>query len=946
MKLFIGGLIALILSVSVGAEPLLEGRVRLSSGQPAVGVQVRLFDLTDLRRFVGTTTDEAGRFALPLQAFSTARGTALPIGFVLGQNYPNPFNPSTVMPYEIPTSAHVRLEVFNLLGQRLATLVDGVRPAGAHTAQWDGTDAAGRAVGAGVYIYRLSGGGVTESRRMVLVDGQAGIPAVGTAAQGTVWSAVESSVEADGSVYGLTVSGQGLVPYVNPAFRVGIDEVDIVVETYDGIPRMKLAISGVLGDVNGDGRVDIVDALLVAIYSVDPSIPVDHIPNIALGDVDADGDIDFTDAYLIGTYSVNPSDPTLPPGIGDDHGDILSEATQASLGSSTAGSLLAGDTDYFRVTMSSSGTLVAYTTGSTDTYGSILDDSGAVLATNDESGESSNFLVFTSVSSGTYYIEVRGYNSSIIGNYTLHVVASDPSNLVVESPKISDSTLWFGQPFTLQVTVRNQGARPADATTLVYYRSIDATISSSDTRVGGGDVILLFASDTSVLSISLIAPEDAGTYYYGACVQSVVGESNTKNNCSDAVRVTVSQMPQMYWMEWSDWDTGIIRRADLDGSNIEVLVSELLSPSGLALDVAEGKMYWTDWGMGIIYRADLDGSNIKDLVTGLENPSDLALDVAGGKMYWTAGGMGGIHCADLDGSNIEDLITGLENPSDLALDVAGGKMYWTDWGMGIIYRADLDGSNIEDLITGLENPSNLALDVAGGKMYWADWTWDIGGIHRADLDGSNIEDLITGLLSPFGLALDVAEGKMYWTAGGRDMGGIHCADLDGSNIEDLVTGLVNPSYLALGLSGVAGNGGGTGTGNMPRGESQLTPEIITLYGTLISSFQNIFFAALIPGTTSVPGEGGGSVEIAGNDWTLQGYSPDGALVVNGTLNVGINQTPIPLTGTITFSGSQEAELVLGMVIAVGADGLSISGTITIDGTEFDVAEIHEAAEAE
>ena len=368
-------------------------------------------------------------------------------------------------------------------------------------------------------------------------------------------------MEADGPVYGLTVSGQGLVPYVNPAFQVGVDEATIVVESYGGIPRMKIATSGILGDVDGNGRVDIIDALLVAMYSVDSSIPVDHIPNIALGDVDADGDIDFTDAYLIGTYSVNPSDPTLPPGIGDDHGDTLSEATQASLGSSTAGSLLAGDTDYFRVTMSSLGTLVAYTTGSTDTYGSILDDSGAVLASDDESGESSNFLVFTSVSSGTYYIEVRGYSSSTTGNYTLHV-ASDPSDLVVESPKISDSTLWFGQPFTLQVTVRNQGAGPADATTLVYYRSTDAVISSSDTRVGGGDVILLFASDTSVLSISLIAPEDAGTYYYGACVQSVVGESNTKNNCSDAVRVTVSQMPQMYWMESGRTDTegtGIIQ---------------------------------------------------------------------------------------------------------------------------------------------------------------------------------------------------------------------------------------------------------------------------------------------------------------------------------------------------------------------------------------------------
>ena len=62
MKSLIVGLIGLVLSVSVGAEPLLEGRVRLSSGQPAVGVQVRLFDLTDLRRSVGTTTDASRAF--------------------------------------------------------------------------------------------------------------------------------------------------------------------------------------------------------------------------------------------------------------------------------------------------------------------------------------------------------------------------------------------------------------------------------------------------------------------------------------------------------------------------------------------------------------------------------------------------------------------------------------------------------------------------------------------------------------------------------------------------------------------------------------------------------------------------------------------------------------------------------------------------------------------
>ena len=309
--------------------------------------------------------------------------------------------------------------------------------------------------------------------------------------------------------------------------------------------------------MNNDGQVDLFDALYVLLYNEDSYIALPNHVDISLGDVNGDGTVDLVDALILIQYSEDPSNPALPPGIGegDDHGDTLSEATQVALGSSTAGSLLADDTDYFRVTVSSLGTLVAYTTGSTDTYGSIWDGSGSVLDEDDESGERSNFLVFTSAGAGTYYIEVRGYSSSTTGNYTLHV-AGGPSDLVVESPEISDSTLGFGQPFTLQVTVQNQGAGPADATTLVYYRSTDETISSSDTRVGSGDVSLLFSSDASAASISLIAPEDAGTYYYGACVQSVVGESDTDNNCSDAVSVTVLQMPQVYWTYQTDETEG------------------------------------------------------------------------------------------------------------------------------------------------------------------------------------------------------------------------------------------------------------------------------------------------------------------------------------------------------------------------------------------------------
>ena len=226
MPFLIACLIGLVLSIRVGAEPLVEGRIRLSSGLPAAGVQVRLFDLSDLRQSVGTTTDATGYFALSLQTLSGARGTALPADFALGQNYPNPFNPSTLIPYQLPAAGHVRLEVFNMLGQRLAKLVDGERSAGVHTARWDGTDAAGRAVGAGVYIYRLSSGGMRVSRRMVLIDGQAGVSSGVPSRPYTALAAQEDQT------YGLAVWGSDMVAYVDPAFQVGdgMAPVDIVVE--------------------------------------------------------------------------------------------------------------------------------------------------------------------------------------------------------------------------------------------------------------------------------------------------------------------------------------------------------------------------------------------------------------------------------------------------------------------------------------------------------------------------------------------------------------------------------------------------------------------------------------------------------------------------------------------------------------------------------------------
>ena len=226
--------IGAVFSVQVGAEPMVAGQVRLASGEPVAGAHVRLFDLRDLRSWVGTTTDESGSFALPLGALPGA--AVQPEQFSLGSNYPNPFNPATVIPYHLQQPMLVRLEVFNVLGQHVATLVDNEQAEGLHTARWDGTDVAGQAVAAGIYLYRLSGEGVQITRSMVLIDGQAGVPA---GFSGALPQAGTEATES-ASVYGLTVSGSGLMPFVDPTFKVAAGPVDLVVEVSAGLSRAKL----------------------------------------------------------------------------------------------------------------------------------------------------------------------------------------------------------------------------------------------------------------------------------------------------------------------------------------------------------------------------------------------------------------------------------------------------------------------------------------------------------------------------------------------------------------------------------------------------------------------------------------------------------------------------------------------------------------------------------
>jgi hypothetical protein len=89
--------------------------------------------------------------------------------FVLRQNYPNPFNPETVIRFTLLKSSPIILEIINITGQKVRTLVDAILPAGEHQVIWDGKNGTDQIVSGGVYVYQLHMEGVTAAQKCLLL---------------------------------------------------------------------------------------------------------------------------------------------------------------------------------------------------------------------------------------------------------------------------------------------------------------------------------------------------------------------------------------------------------------------------------------------------------------------------------------------------------------------------------------------------------------------------------------------------------------------------------------------------------------------------------------------------------------------------------------------------------------------------------------------------------
>ena len=260
------------------------------------------------------------------------------------------------------------------------------------------------------------------------------------------------------------------------------------------------------------------------------------------------GSLEVTSTVPIVSLSINleaaPVFSSLPPG--DIPGVMLAPTDEAAFNELVVGKRVLGDHPAFYTDFVSPGRFRDY--GGSDiwtgsyTYRNTGPNTGTVTFNYDDGDRCVASFTFVSTTAGTATFTCDDGSSGGSNWLLVAISATGTPDLVVQTLSVSDSNPNAGESFTLSAAVRNQGNGLSASTTLRYYRSTDATISTSDTAVGTDAVDALTPAGTSDESISLTAPSTAGTYYYGACVDPVSGESNSQNNCSSAMRVTVAQV--------------------------------------------------------------------------------------------------------------------------------------------------------------------------------------------------------------------------------------------------------------------------------------------------------------------------------------------------------------------------------------------------------------------
>ncbi|GCB65603.1 hypothetical protein scyTo_0011895 [Scyliorhinus torazame] len=210
-----------------------------------------------------------------------------------------------------------------------------------------------------------------------------------------------------------------------------------------------------------------------------------------------------------------------------------------------------------------------------------------------------------------------------------------------------------------------------------------------------------------------------------------------------------------------------LRRISLDTpdfTDVILQLDDIRHAIAIDYDPVEGYIYWTDDEVRAIRRAYLDGSGSQFVVTSqINHPDGIAVDWIARNLYWTDTGTDRIEVTRLNGTMRKILISeDLDEPRAIVLDPMSGYMYWTDWGeIPKIERATLDGSDRVILVnTSLGWPNGLALDYQERKMYWGDAKTD--KIEVMNCDGTGRRVLVEDKL-PHIFGFTLLGNYIYWT---------------------------------------------------------------------------------------------------------------------------------------------------------------------------------------
>jgi len=224
-----------------------------------------------------------------------------------------------------------------------------------------------------------------------------------------------------------------------------------------------------------------------------------------------------------------------------------------------------------------------------------------------------------------------------------------------------------------------------------------------------------------------------------------------KENLLHPMEICISKKQQRIF--WSDMSLCTIESSSLDGSERNIIVSNLVSGTrGLYLDDTGGSLYWYDLAQAALCRLDF-GKNTVSIQSRVQInlPVCITIDPAAKKIYWFGIGTAKIRSVAFDGTGLRDIVTaGIKNPSCLVLNRT--DLFWTDSALGKISKISLETGEVKEIVTaGILHPSGLYFDDKSAKIYWTDFS--SGKIQRANIDGSAPEVLFAPGGNPRGISL-------------------------------------------------------------------------------------------------------------------------------------------------------------------------------------------------